>query len=312
MLKNHFAILSVIIVVSAFIASKKAVSYEATRETPSFQYHDKETGCEFDVPANWSMTSLSKERKYWDVKFTSNAVPELNILYGSTDLWAQLSTSEKKGLSRADLNNSFFSSTELAESLRNEGYIMSVVEYNELEYYKLISSSKVSVYGIDFGVSTTCLIRIENGYIYSFQFSSHSHNELYKDFEALIKSIHYPIVEPSKLGKINYKVICFILIGIALCSFLPGFISQKKGRSFWGYYFLSFVITPIISTIILLFQDDKLLAEKCTFTDTAYTKTILASENPRPRTRKYCRYCGNILGKDKTTCQNCGAQLKRD
>ena len=42
------------------------------------------------------------------------------------------------------------------------------------------------------------------------------------------------------------------LIGIALWALIPGFIAKKKGRSFVAYYFLSFVITPLVTTIIIL------------------------------------------------------------
>ena len=42
------------------------------------------------------------------------------------------------------------------------------------------------------------------------------------------------------------------LIGIALWALIPGFIARKKGRNFWGYYFLSFLISPLITMIIAL------------------------------------------------------------
>lgn len=42
------------------------------------------------------------------------------------------------------------------------------------------------------------------------------------------------------------------IIGIALWALLPGFIAKKKGRSFWGYFFLSFAITPLVTTIVTL------------------------------------------------------------
>lgn len=45
----------------------------------------------------------------------------------------------------------------------------------------------------------------------------------------------------------NYLV---TFIGIALWALVPGFIAQKKGRSFAGYYFLSFLISPLIAMII--------------------------------------------------------------
>ena len=42
------------------------------------------------------------------------------------------------------------------------------------------------------------------------------------------------------------------LLSIALISLIPGFIAKNKGRSFWGYFFLSFVISPLITIIITL------------------------------------------------------------
>lgn len=46
------------------------------------------------------------------------------------------------------------------------------------------------------------------------------------------------------------------LIGIALWALIPGFIANNKGRSFFGYYFLSFLISPLITMIITLCLSD--------------------------------------------------------
>ena len=42
------------------------------------------------------------------------------------------------------------------------------------------------------------------------------------------------------------------IIGIALWALIPGFIAKHKNRSFWAYYFLSFLITPLFTMIITL------------------------------------------------------------
>ena len=42
------------------------------------------------------------------------------------------------------------------------------------------------------------------------------------------------------------------IFGIAVLALIPGFIARRKGRSFWGYYFLSFLVSPLISTIVTL------------------------------------------------------------
>ncbi|MBQ8136627.1 MAG: hypothetical protein IJ174_04260 [Clostridia bacterium] len=40
------------------------------------------------------------------------------------------------------------------------------------------------------------------------------------------------------------------MIGVALWALIPGFIARKKGRSFAAYYFLSFLVSPLIAIII--------------------------------------------------------------
>lgn len=47
------------------------------------------------------------------------------------------------------------------------------------------------------------------------------------------------------------------ILGIILWSLLPGFIASKKGRSFIGYFLLSFVLTPLVTTIITLCLSNK-------------------------------------------------------
>ena len=42
------------------------------------------------------------------------------------------------------------------------------------------------------------------------------------------------------------------LLGIALWALIPGFIAWRKGRNFAVYYFLSFLITPLITLIITI------------------------------------------------------------
>ena len=46
------------------------------------------------------------------------------------------------------------------------------------------------------------------------------------------------------------------LVGSVLWALLPGFIAKKKGRSFLGYFLLSLVISPLITTIIVLCLSD--------------------------------------------------------
>ena len=54
---------------------------------------------------------------------------------------------------------------------------------------------------------------------------------------------------------ITHKDTIFCIINflfVALLSLLPGELARQKGRGFAAYYFLSFLLTPFVTIIILL------------------------------------------------------------
>ena len=102
------------------------------------------------------------------------------------------------------------------------------------------------------------------------------------------------------------------LFGIALWALIPGFIAKKKGRSFLGYYLLSFLITPLITMIITLCVSDLNEENKVTVIDMT-TKEILnnSPENniiEAPK-KNWCRYCGHIINPGDNFCGNCGKRI---
>lgn len=80
------------------------------------------------------------------------------------------------------------------------------------------------------------------------------------------------------------------LLGIALWSLIPGFIAKKKERSFWGYYFLSFLISPLITMIIII-----CLPKKFEFDD--FNEIC------------FCRKCGEKLVVNSKFCGKCGTEI---
>ncbi len=85
-------------------------------------------------------------------------------------------------------------------------------------------------------------------------------------------------------------------IGIALWALIPGFIAKKKGRNFWGYYFLSFLISPLITMIITLCLSKK-------------------DDNPllrRTESLNECKSCGYRAKKLFTVCPKCGKDTKQN
>lgn len=119
------------------------------------------------------------------------------------------------------------------------------------------------------------------------------------------------------------------IIGIALWALLPGFIAKKKGRSFWAYYLLSFVITPLITTIITLclskikeeeqpvVQSEAEVVERTIVAESTEIKPEEISSrsevsNEVPRKIMYCRRCGSKLIEGSEFCSNCGISIEKE
>ena len=199
---------------------------------------------------------------------------------------------------------------------------ITTIKYNGIEYYRLSSSS--SSYGITMPMIQ--LMYVDNGYMYQFQFMGDTSGRYYKDFESLVKSATYKTSKPvatatpkatekptasakattaavsqQKTGSTtNYSSyssynrnsdqsskFIITLIGIALWALIPGFIAKHKGRSFAGYYFLSFLITPLVTTIITLCLKNlnKTYELKTVYTSQPKEKTVpvepIAASTPR-------------------------------
>lgn len=109
------------------------------------------------------------------------------------------------------------------------------------------------------------------------------------------------------------------LLGIALWALIPGFIAKNKGRNFWGYFFLSFLISPLITIIIILCLSDK-------------TSEYYYKHPPRPNPCPdhpeapsnngtafvaystsdgvcFCRKCGERMIPDSRFCGKCGTEV---
>ena len=95
------------------------------------------------------------------------------------------------------------------------------------------------------------------------------------------------------------------ILGIALWALIPGFVAKKKGRNFWGWYFLSFLISPLI-TMIITFCLSNLNEPK------VVKSTVVDSESPSSDDTdivRYCRKCGEKLIDGSKFCRKCGTDV---
>lgn len=95
------------------------------------------------------------------------------------------------------------------------------------------------------------------------------------------------------------------VIGIALWALIPGFIAKKKGRNFWGYYFLSFLISPLFAMIITFCLTN---LNKTEAVESTYVNGENADSSKNDIVR-YCRKCGNALPERARFCNKCGTEV---
>jgi len=69
-----------------------------------------------------------------------------------------------------------------------------------------------------------------------------------------------------------------LLVGICIFAILPGFIAKAKGRSFWGYYFLGLIFSPLLSFIVIIFLKS-LTPDKVNFSSDSPVTVVVQSSN---------------------------------
>ena len=261
----------------------------APEYTPSFEYKDSVTGLTFTVPEYWLEVPLSKEREIIVAKFASQKEDGLSIMYGRSDIWSEMSASERAGLRRADVDNSLFTEEDLS-SLSGAG--ISRVTKTTLggkEYFRYTYEAKQNLYGLEFDVAMTVLTRIENGYMYQFQFSGLS-NPYYKDFETLVSSVQYPEVKNPIFSGAAVAVI--VLMSAALVLVLISiFIIRKKEKT--GN---SKKETPPVSAV----------SESHHETAPAEQVPVDSAATEAHDAPIFCIHCGKSIPGDSTFCPFCG------
>ena len=173
------------------------VDEKADKSTPSFSYTDSYSKVVFTVPENWEQKQLSEPRQYTDVKFVSTQEEGMTITYEGIDLWGRMTKLEKRGHSRSSINLSFFTDSEIEELIGVSVENMKAVTYDNISYYQTEQCISSIIYGLPISMVMTQVIRIENGWMYIFQFSGEPDHKYFEDFISLINSVEYPQPEPE-------------------------------------------------------------------------------------------------------------------
>lgn len=180
---------------------------EVVETTPSFIYTDDESGVTFTVPENWIETPMTEERETLDVKFTSNLKDGLTIIFSSQDVY-EMGISEAPNIhSRSDVNNSILTKADVAEICGCLEQNVSMVSYGGSEYFCAEYENVESVYGLTINIPMVYLMRLENGWMYTFQYGGEKGSEYFDDFTNLVSSVKYPAVKSEFIEDMASKPI---------------------------------------------------------------------------------------------------------
>lgn len=195
-INNQDAELMESIVETAYFENAKPMA-EDMPDTDSFVYVDESTGCEFTVPANWNANDKSQEKKYLKVMLTSKKDVAVCINYSSMDLWEQLPESEKRFMSRRECNNDKISAEVVAESLNVDSSMISKKSFGQYEYFFYSGESIGALEETGFNANITACTKVDNGFMYIFNFITDSQGSYYEDFEELMESVKFPATEST-------------------------------------------------------------------------------------------------------------------
>lgn len=246
-------------------------SYDAVfpdvESTDAFLFTDPDTGVQFRVPENWEEAPLSEGREFLDAQFCSIHDSGLMIAYGSMDLWEMLLPAEKAGISRSDFSTENMSESTAAALLGATS--VKKISYHDIVYYMAEATTETEMYGLSFSGTFTCLIRVENGWMYVFLFSGTEDNPHYADFEQLVNSVQYP-------GEMSEE---------------PDYLmSWVLGATTAG------VLVTVLLLVFLLRNRKK-------------KNQVPVPAVPAKQPILFCRECGKRLDANSRFCSECGTQV---
>jgi len=164
-------------------------------------YIDDHTGLQFTIPKGWIEKPVTENSEIIKCKFVFKNDPSVCVLYGSSDLWSKLSSTEKEGYTQSDCDNSMITKSDIAQMYGISESDVSVVAYNHGldEYYQCVVPYKN---GTKSDVMTQ-MIYINNGVFYNFQFTGTSSSLYFSDFVSILNSVSYPFDSSSNSTTTN-------------------------------------------------------------------------------------------------------------
>lgn len=268
-------------------------------KTDSFTYTDSTSGMTFTVPANWVEEPMFKEREFIDAKFVSTLEEGMCIIFASEDMLGDtflgetdISAFEKFLVSRSDLNNSALTKAEIAAMIPDaKANSVSMEIYGNKEYFACETITSGTANGLTVTLPMTYLIRIENGFIYMFQFSGTKDNPYYSDFVSLLNSVKYPVIHDTHKQSVGLAFVFIVVVAIVIAILVTRRRKLRIPTSENTHTNMPpepFNVTPV---------------------PTQATESISNEPETISKPVVFCHKCGSKLECGSRFCHNCGTKL---
>ena len=275
---------------------------EQGEDTDPFQYTDTDTGVTFTVPANWKQKEFNEERELIDVKFVSTKEDGCAMIFGTVDMWEQMSAVDRIGYSRSDINNSAFTKQDIAEIYGTTVDKISTVTYNGVQYFIAEINTSSDVYVMDISMTMTQLVYIDNGWMYMFQFNGTRTHKFYSDFEKLLNSVKYLVVsnvEATEASKPTTSVPDHSNQGSS---------NDSKDNSGVTAVVALLLIVPAIVVAVVVTRKKNTETTNQSGYSTNNNALVTKPASDREHTIT-CKKCGQALPSDSVFCYMCGTQI---
>lgn len=179
------------------------------------EYINEGAGVTFEVNDEWTEQDLSSEREYIDIKWINNDCGVL--MFGTGDIWNEMSTSEKQGLSRKELNYNMLTEADLAtyrETLTNAGYNISNAKFTnfKLKFMRFSGTADYNGNQVDY----LSYITLNNGYMIQWQYYGNMDSTCSIKVPEVVNTMKSTINNTNGGGYMNDLNTLTIIISLAL------------------------------------------------------------------------------------------------
>jgi len=211
----------------------------------AFIYTAGDESVSFRVPEGWERVPSLEADDIGLIVFQSK-YEEGAISYISTDVWDALIKHEKKGVTRADINQNYFTTEDIAAFINAKAEDVRIKTYSGTEYF---TAPVMSFEEID-GEYTTILhyfaIHIRNGIIHCFIFTGDKDSDGYKSFKTVMASAVYTdgLITSTDDGQLRKTSERFWDSSSSITSYDDSQLPAK--------IFISLILTIIVYTVPIL------------------------------------------------------------